>query len=513
MKLTLLENRGMLPLPANISDINGWAPNSPPQMTLIDCRAQLALYGGASGGGKTVALIGDSAQEFDNPKFRGILLRKSFTEMTNIIDEMTRIYGPLGGRKAEGGKLWRFPSGAQMRLGYMAKDADVELYTGKPISWLGIDEAQFQTEDRFRSLLPWVSTPPEWGLRDRIRLTANPSAPWLMSLFLNNACPVCHPERSVIPGAVYCNARWRKDEMAVMKTTCFIPAKASDNPLYGPEKIAALMSQTADVQKKLWHGCWCATEGAFFAFLNDSYVVPYSELNEQWWMTHFVVMDYGMSSSAAATGLYFMDESNRMIKIGEDVQRQMYSNEYAHHIANKFLSREIGGKKTRIITGYCDPAMDAHTGTGQSNREIIQEVFDQYDLALMSAAKDSIGNAQSLAGRLSRGEFILTDLCPKSYESLASRKHDPERPGAILKVKGDELDDLLDTDLYTNTFLTGDRKPDEVATAERLDALRKGGVDERSIAVLKWKLDREAAERAQPVSMGKPTLNRIQVRR
>lgn len=513
MSLILLENRGFLPLPANLHEVNGWVPINSAQLTFINCRAQIALFGGQSGGGKSNVLVADSAQEYMNPHFRGILLRKSFTEMANIIDEMTKIYLPLGGRKSEGGKLWRFPSGAQMRLGYMAKDADVELYTGKPISWLGIDEAQFQTEDRFRLLLPWVSTPIEWGLRDRIRLTANPSTPWLMALFLNNACPIHKSEKSTIPCAVYGGARWKKDENPVMLTTCFIPAKLSENPLYDERKRAMLESQTADVRKKLLDGCWCATEGAFFAFLNESYIVPYSEVNEQWWMTHFVVMDYGMSSSAAATGLYFMDEANRMIKIGEDVERKMYSNEYAHHIGKKFLEREIGGKRTRIITGYCDPAMDAHTGTGQSNREIIQEVFDQYDLSLMSAAKDSIGNAQSLAGRLSRREFILTDLCPKSYESLSSRKHDPDRPGAILKVKGDELDDLVDTDLYTNTFLTGDRKPDEVATAERLETLRKGGVDERSIAVLKWKLDRESAERAAPVGMGRPTLNRVQVRR
>ncbi len=501
----------MIPLPANIKETNGWFPNSFPQMTLIECRAQIVLYGGASGGGKSNGLVGDSAQEYDNPRFRGILLRKSYTEMTNIMDEMERIYLPLGGRKAEGGKLWRFPSGAQMRVGYMAKDADVELYTGKPVSWLGIDEAQFQTEERFRSLLPWVSTPPEYGLRDRVRLTANPSTPWLKKVFLNDSCPVCYPAKSVIPGAVYQGARWKKDETPVMRTTCFIPAKASDNPAYGEEKVVALMSQTAAIQKKLLLGCWCATEGAFFDFLNESYVLPYHAAGEEWWMPHFIVMDYGMSSSAAATGLYFMDESNRMIKVGEDVQRKMYSYDYAQHIGRKFLEREIKGKRTKIISGYCDPAMNAHTGTGKSNREIIQGVFEPMGLSLMSAAKDSIGNAQSLASRLSRREFILTDTCPKSFESLASRKHDPDRPGAILKVPGDELDDLLDTDLYTNTFLTGDRKPDEVAREEMLKKLEQNGVDERSLSVIRWRLERKDQAKSGPVIFGKPSLGRASI--
>lgn len=513
MALVLLEDRGFLPLPANLSEVAGWKPINSAQLTFVSCRAQMALFGGQSGGGKSNVLVADSAQEYDNPHFRGILLRKSFTEMTNIMDEMERIYRPLGARSSDGRKLWRFPAGGQMRLGYMAKDTDVELYTGKPISWLGIDEAQFQTEDRVRKLFPWVATPPEWGLRDRVRLTANPSAPWLMALFLNNVCPIHHPAKSTTPCAVYGGARWKSDEEPVMLTTCFIPAKLSENPLYDERKRAMLQSQTAAVRKKLLDGCWCATEGAFFEFLNDSYIVPYHEVNEQWWMTHFIVMDYGMSSSAAATGLYFIDEANRMVKIGEDLERKMHSGEYAHHIVNKFLQRTIQGQRCRIVTGYCDPAMDAHTGTGQSNREIIQEVFDKHDLSLLSAAKDSVGNAQSLAGRIARKEFILTDLVPKSYESLASRKHDPDRPGAILKVKGDELDDLLDTDLYTNTFLTGERKPDAVRTAEKIEQLKKDGVDDRSLNVIKWKLDRETEAKNQPVAMGRPSLNRATFRR
>ncbi len=515
MALTLLESRGMLPLPANLSEVNGWAPNSSPQLTALESRAQMLLYGGASGGGKSSWLVGDSAQEFDNPRFRGILLRKSYTEMTNLMDEMEHIYLPLGGRKSDGGKLWRFPAGGIMRLGYMAKDSDVELYTGKPISWLGIDEAQFQTEDRVRSLLPWVSTPTEYGLRDRVRITANPSTPWLRQVFLNGECPVCHPERSVIPAAVYAGARWKKDDSPVMLTTAFIPALLKDNPAYDERKMAMLLSQTADVRKKLLDGCWDETEGAFFPFLNESYILPYSECGEAWWMTHFISMDYGYSGSAAATGLYFMHENTRIYKIGEDVERKMKSEEYAHHIARKFIQRiGPGGQQCRIVSGYADPAMDAHTGTGQSNLDLINAVLVNNGVTLTKAAKDSVGNAQLLSGKLSRGEFIVTDLCPKTYESLSSRKTDPDRPGAILKISGEDLDDVLDETLYgLNQFLSGERKPDEVAVQEKIMELAAAGVDQRSINVVKFRMEQEAQKKAGPVMMGRPIIGRTQIHR
>lgn len=511
--LRLMENRGLLDLPVYDWG-SGWRPGSSQQYTFLDCRAQLCLYGGQSGGGKSNVLVADSAQEYDNPHFRGVLLRKSISEMNSLKSEIEKIYRPLGARRAEGGKLWRLPAGGELRLGYMARDEHIELYTGQPISWLGIDEAQFQTEDRVRALFPWVATPPEYGLRDRIRMTANPSAPWLLNLFLNNECPVCHAERSVIPCAVYMGARWKKDDDPVMKTTCFIPAKLSDNPYYSEEKKAALMSQTADVRKKLLDGCWCSTEGAFFPFLNDSYVLPQFDAGEQWWHTHFVSMDYGFSSSAAACGLYFANEFGRIYKIGESVERKMYSDEFAHHVGKNFLQREIGGKKCRVTEGYADPAMDAHTGTGKSNLDIINGVLEGYGMHLTKAAKDAIGNAQTLAGKLSRREFVITDGAPKTYESLQSRRTDPDRSGAILKIAGDELDDVLDETLYgLNNYLQSAGKPKDVEIEEKMNKLAEQGVDQASIMVQRWRLQQAAATQGQPAQMARPTIGNVGIRR
>lgn len=512
MALRMVENNGLLPLPALVAGYAGygWYPINSPQLTFLNCRAQLALFGGQSGGGKSNVLVADSAQEYDNPHFRGILLRKSYTEMTGLMDEMDKIYRPLGARPADGKKIWRFPAGGIMRLGYMASDKHLELYTGKPISWLGIDEAQFQTEDRVRTLFPWVATPKEYGLRDRIRLTANPSAPWLMSLFLNGACPVCHPEKSTVPAAIYEGARWRKDDGPVMKTTSFIPAKVSDNPLYGEEKLAALLSQTADVRKKLLDGCWCSTEGAFFSFLNDSYIMPLSEFGEQWWHTHFLSMDYGFSSSAAACGLYCANEYGKIAKIGEILERKMASEEFAHHVGKTFLQRSIQGQRCRIIEGYADPAMDAHTGTGKSNLDIINGVLDGYGMFLNKAAKDRIGNAQTLHGKLSRREFILTDAVPKTYESLSSRRHDPDMPGAVLKIAGDELDDSLDETLYgLNNYLQKAGKPREVEIEEKIAQMRDAGADDRSIMVTRWRMQQKADQSATPATMGRPTIGQV----
>jgi hypothetical protein len=510
MGLTVFENNGMLPLPAGIEATAGWYPRNAPQYTFINCRAQIALFGGQSGGGKTNVLVADSAQEWQNPNFRGVIIRESFQEMQNIMDEMDTIYRPLGARHTDGKKFWRFPAGGQMRLGYMAVDDDIKKFTGKPISFLGIDEAQFQTEARIRKILPWVATPPSYGLRDRVRMTANPSTPWLKKLFLNNECPVCHPERSTIPAAIYAGARWNEDDDFVMMTTAFIPAKLSENPLYDEQKKAALMSQTADVRRKLLDGCWCHTEGAFLPFLNESYYRPYSEADEQWWHTHFLSMDYGYSSSAAATGLYSVNEQGTIFKIMEDSQRKMYSQEYAHHIAQKMILRKIGSpeQRCRIVSAYADSAMDQHNGaTGRSNLEIINEVMSQHGVHFIKGAKAPQASAQLLAGKLKRREYVITRACPKTWECWTTRKADPNKSGEVLKVPGDELDDQKDVDLYAlNNFCQGTKKPAEVATAEKIAELEKQGVDQRSISVTRYRLEQSAAKLSEPARMGRATV-------
>src|SRR5487761_2046719 len=120
-----------------------WWPINPMQQAALSSWAQMLLFGGQSGGGKTDFLVGDAMQEYRIPSFRGLLLRESLGEMDQIGDRMERAYLPLGGRyrQRSGGGEWRFPSGAKIRFGYLQYDKDLGRYRGNPRSWIGIDES------------------------------------------------------------------------------------------------------------------------------------------------------------------------------------------------------------------------------------------------------------------------------------------------------------------------------------------------------------------------------------
>ena len=55
----------------------------------------------------------------------------------------------------------------------------------------------------------------------------------------------------------------------------------------------------------------------------------------------------------------------------------------------------------------------------------------------------------------------------KLIEAIPSRMHDEKRPGDVLKVPGDPLDDVADDARYgIYTFITTTEKPRELAIAE-----------------------------------------------
>ena len=46
---------------------------------------------------------------------------------------------------------------------------------------------------------------------------------------------------------------------------------------------------------------------------------------------------------------------------------------------------------------------------------------------------------------LQKGEWQIADTCPKLIEAIPSRMHDEKKPGDVLKVPGDPLDDVAAT--------------------------------------------------------------------
>src|SRR2546421_189232 len=82
------------------------------------------LFGGAAGPGKTDCLVAAVAADIKHPRYRGLLVRRTYPQLQEIIDRCWRLYARMGATYRATEKRWAFPSGAVIDLGHMQHEDD-----------------------------------------------------------------------------------------------------------------------------------------------------------------------------------------------------------------------------------------------------------------------------------------------------------------------------------------------------------------------------------------------------
>jgi hypothetical protein len=103
---------------------------------------------------------------------------------------------------------------------------------------------------------------------------------------------------------------------------------------------------------------------------------------------------------------------------------------------------------------------------------------------------------------LQTGEWQIADNCPRVIEAIPTRIHDEKRPGDVLKVPGDPLDDVADDVRYgIYTFITASIIPNDLAVRERLKPLAEQG--DLTAALVRFRQIEDEAE-ADDTPMWRP---------
>ncbi len=159
-------------------------PQPGPQTAFLSTPADIAIYGGAAGGGKSWGLLAESTRHVHVHGFTGMILRNTTTQIRNqggIWDESKTIYPALAGRPREQQLEWRFPAGSSIKFGFLEHENDVENYKGAQIAFLGWDELNLFSEKQFWYMLSRNRS--TCGVRPYVRATTNPDADsWLAKL-------------------------------------------------------------------------------------------------------------------------------------------------------------------------------------------------------------------------------------------------------------------------------------------------------------------------------------------
>lgn len=152
----------------------------PKQELFLASDADIAIYGGSAGGGKTWSLLIEPLRHIANPEFGAVIFRRTIPEITKegaMWDESMKIYPLLGSRPNANTFRHLFPSGAKISFSHLQFDKDIESLKGAQIPLILVDQLETFTRAQFFYMLSRNRS--TCGIRPYVRATCNPEPGWL----------------------------------------------------------------------------------------------------------------------------------------------------------------------------------------------------------------------------------------------------------------------------------------------------------------------------------------------
>lgn len=314
------------------------------------------LYGGAAGGGKSMALVAEGIKWCARyPGLRVLLVRRSYDELEeSILPALRKLsFGAaVGGRYNSVKHLLSFPNKSYMTLRYLETIEDASRRQGGSVQLLLIDEygllapgiADFLRYERLRS----DGTIPVVG----VRATSNPGGASHGEAKARYIEPTDHGRKTY------------KDDNGL--TIRFISAKATDNA-HLDAGYFRLLDAIPDPNRRaaMRDGDWDTFAGAMFPELSqDRHVVEPFELPAAW--PRYNGVDWGFTKPwAVLWGA--VDEDGRVW-----VYRELYATQVGEkNQAERILAAEEPGE--HVLARYGDDAMWAVRGDAKPIAEVYAE--------------------------------------------------------------------------------------------------------------------------------------------
>lgn len=339
-------------------------PNPGPQTEFLAACEKEVLYGGAAGGGKTMALIADPMRYFSNPNFNGIILRRTNDELREIIWKSREIYQKVfkGAVWQEKKSQWVFPSGARLWMTYLERDEDVLRYQGQSFSYIAIDElSQYPTPFAWNYMRSRLRTT-DPDLPTFLRASSNPGGPghgWVKKMFIDPAPPnKSFAATDIDTGEVLRYPDTHANAGKPLFHRRFIPASLYDNPYLTADGAyeANLLSLPEMQRRQLLEGDWnVATGAAFPEFRVSKHTIEPFEIPHDW--RRFRSCDYGYSSYSAVhwfaidpnySTLYVYRELYLTKHTGKDLARAVLEAEQGEQIQYGILDSSCWHQRGQI---------------------------------------------------------------------------------------------------------------------------------------------------------------------
>lgn len=418
-----------------------------PQTTFLAATEFEVLYGGAAGGGKSEAILFAPLRYVHNPRFRALILRKTFPELLELMDR-SMVFKRLGAKWNETKKRWTFPSGATVEFGYFETWKHHTRYQGQQYQFIGWDELGTCPEERFWTFLMSRCRSTDPTLPAQLRASANPGGEghaWLKRRFITP----CGEDGATV----------YVDPLTGLERR-FIPSRVTDNPALmegDPGYIKRLQALPDILRKQLLDGDWGAAAGMALSELNRGiHLVDPFPIPNHWW--HFAALDWGYQHPFAwgcfavgPEGLVVLRDSLRLWRRSPLEQAERVHEKLA----------DLGDPKIRYTHAGHDCWADIKA-RGE-NVPTIAEQFARNGIPLMKANISRVAGLNNMRrmittrgseGAIVEPRFLIfrTPANLEGYETLESMVVDPDDPEDALKIDADEYggggDDFYDMVRY-----------------------------------------------------------------
>lgn len=427
-------------------------PQPGPQEQFLGSPADIAIYGGAAGGGKTWSLLLEPLRHINNPDFGAVFFRRNTVQVRNeggLWDESVKIYPGAGGVGREIPLDWKFPSGSKISMAHLEHDKTVLNYQGAQIPLQLYDELTHFTEKQFFYMLSRNRS--MCGVRPYIRATCNPDADSWVAKFIawwidqETGLPI--PERSgVIRYFVRVGEKivWgnNPEELAghtmtddegqqvpiPPKSVTFIASKLTDNKALmqaDPGYMASLLALPMVDRERLLNGNWKIRPAAGLLFQRGwCEVIDVAPANVRW------VRGWDLAATPKTEGTD--PDATSGTKIG-----QLADGRYivGHHVKDWLSPAGVrtllkntasqDGKATRISVPQ-DPAQ-----AGKDQKRSIAQDLAGYDVRFAPQTGDKVTRFSSFSAQAEAGNVLVlrgdwNDDWFTALEGFPEAKHDDE---------------------------------------------------------------------------------------
>lgn len=427
-------------------------PQPGPQTAFMCSSADIVIYGGAAGGGKTFALLLEGLRHKDIAGFSGVVFRKNYTQITasgGLRDAANKIYGQVQGAKPKKTpKLhWFFsPSGARIHFAHLERDEDLQGWQGSEICYLAFDELTHFSRHQFLYMLSRNRS--TCGIRPYVRATCNPdSDSWVadfISWWINQDTGYPIYERSgvvrymcVLNDTIYWGsnphelAKEHGVNVEECKSVTFIASKLTDNKVLmakDPSYMANLKALAEIDKERLLYGNWKIRPAAGMYFKTENFtfvdavpknIVAYAR---SWDLAATEPTPLNPDPDATAGVLMGLLDDGRVIIL--DVKRKQIKANDARNLLRNMAAIDQGKYKFVQITIPQDPGQ-----AGKAQAQSLVSMLAGYSVEIVSPTGSKEVRATPFASQVQAGNVLIlksewNDMYLSELESFPESKHD-----------------------------------------------------------------------------------------